>query len=88
MYIRGMTTVISKTFRSGNSEAVRLPREVAFGRDIDVTITRSGDVVTIRPRMKMTPAELVAELRKLPKPDYIQTRPSFEMPDRPGLYDE
>jgi antitoxin VapB len=80
-----MTTVNSKVFRSGNSEAVRLPREVAYGSDLDVTITRSGDVVTIRPKQKMTPAELVAALRALPKPSSIQKRPPFFAPKRKGL---
>lgn len=80
-----MATVSSKVFRSGNSEAVRLPREVAYGSDIDVTVTRSGDVVTIRPKPKMTPAELVEALRKLPKPSSIQKRPPFLAPKRKGL---
>lgn len=39
-----MTVVKSRTFRAGNSEAVRLPREVAFGPDPEVTIVRHGDV--------------------------------------------
>lgn len=39
-----MSIASSRTFRSGNSEAVRLPRDVAFGQDIEVTIVRSGDV--------------------------------------------
>src|SRR6202048_4066531 len=52
-YIRVMTKGVamavadSRTFRSGNSEAVRLPRNVAFGREVEVTIVRSGDVLTI-----------------------------------------
>ena len=41
---RTMTVVKSRTFRAGNSEAVRLPREVAFGPDPEVTIVRHGDV--------------------------------------------
>ncbi len=42
-----MPTAKSRTVRSRNSEAVRLPREVAFGVDTPVTIIKSGDVVTI-----------------------------------------
>ena len=44
-----MTTVTSRVFKSGNSEAVRLPKDVAFGRELEVTIVRSGDVLTIYP---------------------------------------
>ncbi|HEY4545613.1 MAG TPA: AbrB/MazE/SpoVT family DNA-binding domain-containing protein [Pedomonas sp.] len=79
-----MTVVNSRTFRAGNSEAVRLPREVAFGADTEVTIVRHGDVVTIYPA-RSSPADLVAALRKLPKPDQVEEREPVEMPERPGL---
>lgn len=79
-----MTVVTSRTFRAGNSEAVRLPREMAFGADTEVTIVRHGDVITIYPA-KSSPADLVAALRKLPKPDRVEEREPIEMPERPGL---
>jgi antitoxin VapB len=83
-----MTSVTTKTFRSGNSEAVRLPREIAYGSDIELTATRSGDVITIRPRQRKTPAEMVEEMRRIGFPsDGVQPRPEFEYPDRPGLFD-
>lgn len=79
-----MPTVTSRTFRSGNSEAVRLPREVAYGADIEVTVVRSGDVITIYP--KRPPVwELLAELEALPKPPYIQNRDEDLIPEREGL---
>lgn len=78
-----MATVNSKVFRSGNSEAVRLPREVAYGKDLDVTVTRSGDCIIIEPvRKRLTPAQLVEELKKLPRPSYVQAREPFDWPDR------
>ena len=80
-----MSIAYSRTFRSGNSEAVRLPKEVAFGADLEVEIIRSGDVLTIRPRPKMTPRELVEALRKLPRPERVQEREPIEFPERPGL---
>ena len=79
-----MTTVKSRIFRSGNSEAVRLPKDVAFGKEIDVTIVRSGDVLTIyptRPSIK----EMIAKLRELPDPGEIEVRDADVVPDRPGL---
>ena len=80
-----MATVNSRVFRSGNSEAVRLPKEVAYGADIEVTIERRGDVVTIRPKMPLTMQEMLRQLRELPKPDPVEVREPIEFPERPGL---
>ncbi len=79
-----MTTVTSKTFRSGNSQAVRLPREVAYEDGVELTITRSGDVLTIQPK-RPSLAEMFAKLDALPKPSYIEVRDTEEIPERPGL---
>ena len=79
-----MTTVTSRVFRSGNSEAVRLPKGVAFGRDVEVTIVRSGDVLTITPK-RSSIKEMVQSLRELPVPSEIQERDPDIFPDRPGL---
>ena len=78
-----MATVTTRTFRSGNSEAVRLPKEVAFGRDVELTVVRSGDVLTIYPK-QASMAELVEHLRSLPKPKSIEVR-EVDLPERPGL---
>ena len=80
-----MIEVDSKTFRSGNSEAVRLPKEVALGANVPVTIRRVGDVLTISPKRKSM-AELVRRLREIgPPADGVQPREPIEFPDRPGL---
>jgi antitoxin VapB len=79
-----MTVVDSRTFRSGNSEAVRLPKEVAFGRDVEVTVVRSGDVLTIYPK-KPPIQELLALLDTMPAPSSIEVRDVEELPERPGL---
>jgi antitoxin VapB len=80
-----MIEVDGKTFRSGNSEAVRLPKEVAFGKDVAVTIRREGDIITITPKKK-TMAELVRRLREIgPPADGVQEREPIEWPERPGL---
>ena len=74
----------SRTFRSGNSEAVRLPREVAFGADEELTIFRSGDVVTMYPARP--PIEtLLTRLAELPRPPAIEARDVEPLPERPGL---
>ena len=79
-----MTTFTSKTFKSGNSQAVRLPREIAYEDGVELTIVRSGDVVTMRPK-RPSIAEMIAKLDALPKPSYIEVRDTEEIPERPGL---
>lgn len=81
----------TKTFKSGNSVALRLPKALAIGPDERMVIEQKGDVLTIR-RLK-DPAEekrklleLVEALRALPRPDQVEKREEIEFPDRPGLY--
>jgi len=79
-----MTIARSRTFRSGNSEALRLPRNVAFGEDIELVIVRSGNVLTIYPAA-MTVAEMAERLRELPSPPEVEVRDTDEIPERSGL---
>ena len=79
-----MPTVTSRTFRSGNSEAIRLPKEVAFGPDVEVTIVKSGDVLTITPT-RPSVKEMLRKLAELPAPGEIEERDPDIFPDRPGL---
>ncbi len=74
----------SRTFKSGNSEAVRLPRDVSFGVDVEVTIARSGDVLTIFPS-RPSIGDLVARLDELPCPTDIEVRDVEPLPERPDL---
>lgn len=76
--------VTSKTFRSGNSDAVRLPKEVTFGPGVEVEIERKGDVVTMV-RKRPTIQEMMDKLDALPKPSSIQKRDPFIAPRRKGL---
>jgi antitoxin VapB len=41
-------TVIAKVFKSGNSQAVRLPKEFRFSVD-RVEVTQEGDALILRP---------------------------------------
>lgn len=79
-----MSIAKSRTFRSGNSEAVRLPRDVAFGRDVEVTIVRSGEVLTIFPS-RPSVAAMVEKLAALPQPSGIEARDEEPLAERPGL---
>lgn len=79
-----MTIARTRTFRSGNSEALRLPRDVAYGEDVELVIVRSGDVMTIYPAATSVPA-MIARLRTLPVPPTIEARDTEELLERPGL---
>ncbi len=79
-----MSVVNSRTFKSGNSAAVRLPKEVAFEADTEVTIIRSGEVLTIYPR-RPSLADLIARLAELPRPAAVETRDVEPLAERPGL---
>jgi antitoxin VapB len=74
----------SRTFRSGNSEAIRLPKDIAFGDDVEVIIVRSGDVLTIY-RAPATVAEMIERLRTMPAVPEIERRDADELAERPGL---
>jgi antitoxin VapB len=80
----------TRTFKSGNSVALRLPRGLAIGPDEKMLIEQNGDVLTVR-RLK-DPAEekrklaaLVEALRALPHPPEVEVRDPIEFPERPGL---
>ena len=63
---------------------LRLPDDVAFGEEIDVTIVRSGDMLTIYPK-RVSMAEMLAKLRASPGADEIDVRDADVIPERPGL---
>ena len=52
---------ITKAFKSGNSVAVRLPKELGIVEGMELVVGRNGTTVTIRPKRKGTMADLVAE---------------------------
>ena len=79
-----MKAVASRTFKSGNSEAVRLPKAVAYGAEVELTIVRSGDVLTIYPTRP--PITVLAErLNALARPVGIEIRDEEPLPEPPGL---
>jgi antitoxin VapB len=70
----------TRIFKSGNSQAVRIPADIAYD-DMDMEITRMGDVITIMPARKSL-RESVAALRKMPKPSSVEKREPIEVPLR------
>ena len=86
-----MGAIETKTFKSGNSVAIRLPKELGFAADMPVTIERVGNALQIVP--VVDPAEgkrrldkLVAALRAIGPVGEIEPREPIDFPDRPGLY--
>lgn len=88
-----MTAHQTKTFKSGNSVALRLPKSLAIGPGENMTVERHGDVLTLRripseaeeaERLTQFRAAL-AELVRLGPVGEVGTRDPFEFPDRPGL---
>jgi antitoxin VapB len=79
-----MTIAKTRTFRSGNSEAIRLPKGIAFGKDLELVVVRSGDVLTVYPAATSI-SEMIAHLEALPVPPSIEERDDEELPERTGL---
>ena len=79
-----MTQARTRTFRSGNSEAIRLPRDVSFGEGVELVIVRSGDVMTIYPAQRSVP-DMIARLQELPAPPRMEERDVSDLDDRIGL---
>lgn len=74
----------TRTFKSGNSEAIRLPKDVAFGTDVELVVVRSGDVLTIYPATSSISA-MIKRLKSLPAPPTVERRDEEELPERRGL---
>jgi antitoxin VapB len=85
-----MNAVSSKTFKSGNSVALRLPRALGIAADVEMRIEKEGEVLVVRPA-RDTAAEkarvrrLAAALAALPAPGEAPARDPIEFPERPGL---
>ncbi len=82
--------VHTRTFKSGNSVAVRLPKGFGIPEGVELELDRAGDVVTLRVirDAEQDRAAMLAgleALKALPKPSYIQKREPIEFPERPGL---
>ncbi len=72
----------TRAFKSGNSQAVRIPAELAYSdTDMDLEISRLGDVITIFPA-RNSMSEVVAALRRMPKPRSVEKRQPTQVPVR------
>jgi antitoxin VapB len=72
----------TRAFKSGNSQAVRIPAELAYAdTDLDLEINRLGDIITIFPA-RNNMSDVVAALRRMPKPRHVEKRQPIEVPVR------
>lgn len=73
---------LTRAFKSGNSQAVRIPAELAYAdTSVELQITRMGDVITIFPA-RTGLRDAVAALRAMPKPPPSEPREPMDLPDR------
>lgn len=65
-------TATTRVFKSGNSQAVRIPAELAFAsNDMEVTVTRSGDKLIVAPK-RPSMEETIAVLQALPEESKLE----------------
>ena len=79
--------LLARVFRTGNSQAVRLPKEFRF--DVErVEITQEGDALILRPHVEASEAwpSLKAALARGMSDDFMsEGREQPDQQDRPGL---
>jgi antitoxin VapB len=74
---------LTRVFRSGNSQAVRIPAELAYAdAHQDFKITRLGEVITIMPA-RYSIEESIALLRSLGRSPEVEWREPREAPPDP-----
>ena len=77
---RDMAT--TRAFKSGNSQAVRIPADIAYtDMSVELTVTRTGDVITIYPKRRDL-RDAVALLQQMPKPEPLEPMEQLALPDR------
>ena len=75
----------TKAFKNGNSQAVRIPADLAYERtDIDLEIEREGDEMRIRPARKSL-AGVLSKFARFPADFMREGRDSHEQADRDAL---
>lgn len=72
----------TRVFKSGNSQAVRIPAELAYAdTGMELEIRRHGDVITVFPA-KNSLKNVVSALRRMAKPARVERRQPIDVPLR------
>ena len=79
----------TKSFKSGNSVAVRFPRGTGLDSDVPLTITREGNRYIVERRVdpeegKRRPRAMLAAIAALPPGGELGERQAIEFPEREG----
>lgn len=75
----------TKAFKNGNSQAVRIPADLAYERtDIDLEIEREGDEIRIRPARRSL-AGVLSKFAKFSPNFMAEGRGTQEQADRDAL---
>jgi antitoxin VapB len=75
---------VTRVFRSGNSQAVRIPAELAYDdATLELSIYRQGDMLVMYPTHPSL-RDMVDALRKMPKPPEVEQRQPIDVPERDG----
>lgn len=75
--------MLTRVFKSGNSLAVRIPKEMAFAESVqEVEIERVGDTLVLRPLSKETIGDLRPILAEFPRDFMAEGREFHEQQER------
>jgi antitoxin VapB len=82
--------VQTRTFKSGNSVAVRLPKGFGIPEGAEVELDKRGSVVTLRVSAdgdadRLAMLQMLDDLQRLPRPARSQQREPIIFPKRRGL---
>lgn len=77
--------ITTKIFKNGNSQAVRIPAELAYGSwDMDFVIEREGDELRIRPAPRRM-GDVLAKLSRFSRDFMAEGRRQSEQAERDAL---
>lgn len=75
--------MLTRVFKSGNSMAVCIPKELAFAADVqDVEIERVGDSLVVRPAEGKSLGDLMAVFASFPPEFMAESREFHEQNER------
>ena len=75
--------MLTRVFKSGNSLAVRIPKEMAFAEAVqEVEIERVGDTLVMRPLSKERIGDLRPILAEFPRDFMVEGREFHEQRER------
>lgn len=80
----------TRTFKNGNSVALRLPKALGVAPDQDMLVELRGGELVAWPKVdadheRQRLIAFLERMRALPSPGEVEVRDTEEIPERPGL---